>query len=73
MQRQKEEFCLLLRVEQIKFRKAGPGKSPLGTFSIYEDHVEWINTADKSDQLLIHLSKIKGLRLLLIRTLHMLQ
>ena len=55
-----KEPSLLLRIEQIKYRKSGPGKSPLGTICIFEDRIEWTNDSDKSDQLLVHFSKIKG-------------
>jgi hypothetical protein len=58
-----KEPVLLLKVDQIKYRKPGPGKSPMGTFCIYEDHVEWTNNTDQVDQLLIHFSKIKGFNL----------
>jgi len=55
------ETSLLLRVEQVKYRKTGPGKSPLGQFYIYDDRVEWISDSDSSDKMVVHLSKIKGL------------
>ena len=50
---------MLLRVEQVKYRKAGKGKSPLGTLLVWEDRVEWTNDADPADQLMVPLSKIK--------------
>uniref|UniRef100_A0A915LHM2 BSD domain-containing protein n=1 Tax=Meloidogyne javanica TaxID=6303 RepID=A0A915LHM2_MELJA len=57
------EPSLLLRVEQVKYRKTGPGKSPLGEFYIYDDRVEWISDSDSSDKMVVHLSKIKGQRI----------
>ena len=55
-----EEPSLLLRIEQVKYRKTGPGKSPLGTFYIFNDRVEWISDSDSTDQMVVHLPKIKG-------------
>nr|CAD2198854.1 unnamed protein product [Meloidogyne enterolobii] len=57
------DSSLLLRVEQVKYRKTGPGKSPLGEFYIYDDRVEWISDSDSSDKMVVHLSKIKGQRI----------
>lgn len=56
-----EDNSLLLRVDQVKYRKTGPGKSPLGTFYVYDDRVEWVNDSDSDDKMVIHLFKIKGL------------
>jgi hypothetical protein len=61
MHEQSKITDLLLRVEQVKYRKTGPGKSPLGTFYIFDDHIEWKSDSDPTDQMTVHLSKIKGL------------
>lgn len=54
---------LLLRVEQVKYRKAGPGKSPLGTLCIFDDRIQWTSEAvddAADDQLVVPFSKVKG-------------
>uniref|UniRef100_A0A1I8BJ52 BSD domain-containing protein n=1 Tax=Meloidogyne hapla TaxID=6305 RepID=A0A1I8BJ52_MELHA len=60
---ERDEPSLLLHVERVKYRKTGPGKSPLGSFYIYDDRVEWISDLDSTDQMVVHLSKIKGQRI----------
>lgn len=52
---------LLLRVEHVKFRSPGVSRSPVGTFTVYDDRVEWTDNAS-SDKLVIPFSDIRGQR-----------
>lgn len=53
---------LFLKIFQVKYRKAGPGRSPLGTLCVFDDRVEWTSDGDASDQLLVPFAKVKGLQ-----------
>ncbi|MCP9265179.1 TFIIH p62 subunit protein [Dirofilaria immitis] len=50
---------LLLRVEHVKYRMPGASKSPVGTFYIYEDRVEWLDNVS-DEKLVIFFSDIRG-------------
>ena len=52
---------LLLKVEYVKFRSSGASRSPVGTFSVFEDRVEWVEK-DGTESLVISFSDIKGSR-----------
>uniref|UniRef100_A0A0N5APV7 BSD domain-containing protein n=1 Tax=Syphacia muris TaxID=451379 RepID=A0A0N5APV7_9BILA len=52
---------LLLQVEYVKFRSSGASRSPIGTFFVFEDRVEWTEK-DGSEKLVISFSDIKGQR-----------
>ncbi|KAI3408135.1 hypothetical protein GPALN_011986 [Globodera pallida] len=54
---------LLLKVECVKYRKAGPGKSPLGSLCIHDDRIQWSSELEKDDQLSVPFSKVKGQRI----------
>lgn len=51
---------ILLRMGNVKYRMSGPGKSPVGTLTIYDERVEW-SCKEIPDNLVIHFSKIKGI------------
>ncbi|VDN03364.1 unnamed protein product [Thelazia callipaeda] len=53
---------LLLCVEHVKYRMPGVSKSPIGTFYVYEDRVEWIGNAS-DEKLVIIFSDIRGQRI----------
>ncbi|KAM3727756.1 General transcription factor IIH subunit [Dirofilaria immitis] len=53
---------LLLRVEHVKYRMPGASKSPVGTFYIYEDRVEWLDNVS-DEKLVIFFSDIRGQRI----------
>ncbi|KAL3120965.1 hypothetical protein niasHT_002593 [Heterodera trifolii] len=53
----------LLKVDHVKYRKAGPGKSPLGTLCIHDDRIQWGSEAEKDDELVVPFSKVKGQRI----------
>lgn len=50
---------LLLRVEHVKYRLPSAAKSPVGTFYIYEDRVEWLDNAS-DEKLIVLFSDIRG-------------
>lgn len=50
---------LLVRVDFVKFRSSGASRSPIGTFFVYEDRVEWIEK-EGTEKLVISFSDIKG-------------
>ncbi|VDD92018.1 unnamed protein product [Enterobius vermicularis] len=52
---------LLVRVDFVKFRSSGASRSPIGTFFVYEDRVEWIEK-EGTEKLVISFSDIKGQR-----------
>ncbi|VDK62092.1 unnamed protein product [Anisakis simplex] len=52
---------LLLSVEHVKYRSQSASRSPIGTFTVYEDRVVWKdNTSD--DNLVISFNDIRGQR-----------
>uniref|UniRef100_A0A915BLT5 BSD domain-containing protein n=1 Tax=Parascaris univalens TaxID=6257 RepID=A0A915BLT5_PARUN len=53
---------LLLRVEHVKYRSPTASRSPIGTFNVYEDRVEWIDNAS-DDKLIISFNDIRGQRI----------
>nr|CRZ26051.1 Bm5177, isoform c [Brugia malayi] len=53
---------LLLRVEHVKYRMPGASKSPIGTFYVYEDRVEWLDNAS-DEKLVVLFSDIRGQRI----------
>ncbi|VBB27295.1 unnamed protein product [Acanthocheilonema viteae] len=53
---------LLLRVEHVKYRMPGAAKSPVGTFCVYEDRVEWLDNAS-DDKLVVLFNDIRGQRI----------
>uniref|UniRef100_A0AAF5PLY3 BSD domain-containing protein n=1 Tax=Wuchereria bancrofti TaxID=6293 RepID=A0AAF5PLY3_WUCBA len=53
---------LLLRVEHVKSRMPGASKSPIGTFYVYEDRVEWLDNAS-DEKLVVLFSDIRGQRI----------
>uniref|UniRef100_A0A0M3I6C7 PH_TFIIH domain-containing protein n=1 Tax=Ascaris lumbricoides TaxID=6252 RepID=A0A0M3I6C7_ASCLU len=53
---------LLLRVEHVKYRSPTASRSPIGTFHVYEDRVEWIDNAS-DDKLVISFNDIRGQRI----------
>lgn len=53
---------LLLRVEHVKYRSPTASRSPIGTFHVYEDRVEWIDNAS-DDKLVISFNDIRGIRI----------
>lgn len=57
---------MLLCVEHVKFRKAGPGKSPIGMLCIYEDHVDWNGSDVDDENLSVPFSSIKCILFLFI-------
>lgn len=52
---------LLVRVDFVKFRSSGASRSPIGTFSVFEDRVEWVEK-EGTEKLVISFSDIKGQR-----------
>lgn len=50
---------LLLRVEHVKYRMPGAAKSPVGTFYVYEDRVEWLDNVS-DEKLVVMFSDIRG-------------
>ncbi|VDM41868.1 unnamed protein product [Toxocara canis] len=52
---------LLLRVEHVKYRSPTATRSPMGTFHVYEDRVEWTDSAS-DDKLVIPFNDIRGQR-----------
>ncbi|KAI6191297.1 Seryl-tRNA synthetase [Aphelenchoides bicaudatus] len=50
---------LLISRDYIKYRQAGPGKSPLGTISVYKDRVEWKENGKDEPLLSIPYNDIK--------------
>ncbi|VDO34323.1 unnamed protein product [Onchocerca flexuosa] len=53
---------LLLRVEHVKYRMPGAAKSPVGTFYVYEDRVEWLDNVS-DEKLVVLFSDIRGQRI----------
>uniref|UniRef100_A0A158Q8X2 BSD domain-containing protein n=1 Tax=Elaeophora elaphi TaxID=1147741 RepID=A0A158Q8X2_9BILA len=53
---------LLLRVEHVKYRMPGAAKSPIGTFYVYEDRVEWLGNAS-DEKLIVLFGDIRGQRI----------
>ncbi|CAG9534100.1 unnamed protein product [Cercopithifilaria johnstoni] len=53
---------LLLRVEHVKYRMPGAAKSPVGTFYVYEDRVEWLDNAS-DEKLVVFFNDIRGQRI----------
>ncbi|EFO22480.2 BSD domain-containing protein [Loa loa] len=53
---------LLLRVEHVKYRMPGAAKSPIGTFYVYEDRIEWLDNAS-DEKLVVFFSDIRGQRI----------
>ncbi|VIP00346.1 Uncharacterized protein BM_BM17208 [Brugia malayi] len=51
---------LLLRVEHVKYRMTGASKSPISTFYVYEDRVEWLDNAS-IEKLVVLFSDIREL------------
>lgn len=50
---------LLLRVEHVKYRMPGAAKSPIGTFYVYGDRVEWFDNGS-DEKLVILFNDIRG-------------
>ncbi|VDN38870.1 unnamed protein product [Gongylonema pulchrum] len=50
---------LLLHVEHVKYRMSGAARSPVGSFYVYEDRVEWLDSASE-EKLVILFSDIRG-------------
>lgn len=40
-----DESEALLRVDHVKYRKAGDGKSPIGRLALFTDFIEWRDNA----------------------------
>lgn len=53
---------LLLRVEHVKYRMHGGGKSPVGTICVYTDHLEWLDNAS-DEKLVVLFNDIRGQRI----------
>jgi hypothetical protein len=51
---------LLVSVGYVKYRQKGPGKSPLGTLSVFKDRVEWKEDGKAEPLLNIPYSNIKS-------------
>lgn len=54
-----DETELLLRVDNVKYRKAGDGKSPIGRLAIFREYIEWRDNASP-EVLIVKYIKIKG-------------
>ncbi|KAI6243851.1 hypothetical protein M3Y99_00050200 [Aphelenchoides fujianensis] len=50
---------LVASVEQVKYRQSGPGKSPMGVLSAFQDRVEWMQNGAKEPLLVVPYSNIK--------------
>lgn len=59
MEMQNVESNLLLKIDNVKYRITGPGKSPVGTLCIFENRVEW-SAPNFKDKLLVPFGCIKS-------------
>lgn len=50
---------LLLKVEYVKYRISGPGKSPIGVLCIFENRVEW-SAPNFKEKLMVPFGRIKS-------------
>lgn len=53
-----EDF--LVSVDYVKYRQTGPGRSPLGTISVFKDRVEWKEDGKEESLLKIPYGEIKS-------------
>ena len=51
---------LLVSVEYVKFRQSGPGKSPIGVISAFQDRIEWKELKATDPSLVVPYSNVKS-------------
>uniref|UniRef100_A0A8R1HQJ1 PH_TFIIH domain-containing protein n=1 Tax=Caenorhabditis japonica TaxID=281687 RepID=A0A8R1HQJ1_CAEJA len=56
-----DEEHLLLRIDNVKYRKAESGKSPIGRLAIFREYVEWRDNTSP-DVLIVKFIRIQGQR-----------